>query len=349
MRSAVPSIPDRDLFSEAAELLGREVDSIFPLDGGANNRVFRLQSGGRDYALKVYACGTDDTRDRIGVETRALRFLESQGLDCVPRCVASDHRNKIAIHSWLSGQPIASATLADIEAALCFVQDLRDVSRVRAATKIPAASEACLSPGELVRQVRERLERLLEISEHYADLREFLLKDLGPILDQATDHARQMLRVDGSEFNALLQESSQTLSPSDFGFHNARRIGNKLVVFYDFEYFGWDDPVRLAADFLLHPGMMLGNNERRRFASGVCEIFSQDALFVHRLRAYFPLICLRWCLIILNEFLPNIWSRRVFALANGADSSNVHSRQLIKAKNMLAIAVGSLKNFPYDV
>ena len=38
-------------------------------------------------------------------------------------------------------------------------------------------------------------------------------------------------------------------SPSDFGFHNMRYNKNKLF-FFDFEYFGLDDPCKLFLDFV---------------------------------------------------------------------------------------------------
>ena len=46
----------------------------------------------------------------------------------------------------------------------------------------------------------------------------------------------------------------RVLSPSDFGFHNALRRPDGTIVFVDFEYFGWDDPAKMMADAMLHPG-----------------------------------------------------------------------------------------------
>ena len=56
----------------------------------------------------------------------------------------------------------------------------------------------------------------------------------------------------------------QVLSPSDFGFHNAILKESGDLVFLDFEYFGRDDPVKLMADFIWHPGMKLSNLQKRR-------------------------------------------------------------------------------------
>ena len=37
------------------------------------------------------------------------------------------------------------------------------------------------------------------------------------------------------------------------------------LTFVDFEYFGWDDPVKLTADMLLHPGTPVAAELRSRF------------------------------------------------------------------------------------
>jgi hypothetical protein len=127
----------------------------------------------------------------------------------------------------------------------------------------------------------------------------------------------------------------QTLSPSDFGFHNALRHRADGLVFVDFEYFGRDDPVKLTADFLLHPGTALDLSQRRRFLAACRRIYGADHVFAARLRLFYPMYALRWCLILLNEFLPERWARREFARP-GADRDTAQHRQLRKAADMLA-------------
>ena len=93
--------------------------------------------------------------------------------------------------------------------------------------------------------------------------------------------------------------------PSDFGFHNSLRQFDGSLAFFDFEYFGWDDPVKLTADVLLHPGTTLKPQLRSRFRVAAGEIYGNDPSFHKRLEALFPLIGLRWVLILLNEFLAH--------------------------------------------
>ena len=50
------------------------------------------------------------------------------------------------------------------------------------------------------------------------------------------------------EFKNNISIPNRILSPSDFGLHNTISKKNKLY-FFDFEYFGWDDPIKLICDF----------------------------------------------------------------------------------------------------
>ena len=84
-------------------------------------------------------------------------------------------------------------------------------------------------------------------------------------------------------------------------------------MFLDFEYFGWDDPVKLTADFLLHPAMKLERPHRAAFLRGMVATFGNTPWFLERLRALYPLYALRWATIVLNPFLPERRARLEFA------------------------------------
>ena len=58
---------------------------------------------------------------------------------------------------------------------------------------------------------------------------------------------------------------------------------------------------------------------------------------------HLPLIALRWCFILLNEFLPGHWARRV--VAGGGDRMVAKAGQLAKAQSML----GSIESVDGDL
>ena len=125
------------------------------------------------------------------------------------------------------------------------------------------------------------------------------------------------------------------LNPSDFGFHNAVRQPSGAYAFFDFEYFGWDDPVKATADVVFHAGMALSEELGHLFEKRMIRFWSEtDSDFPRRLRTTAPLYGLIWCGIILNEFLPERWERRVLA-GGTVDKALILSRQLDKARRLL--------------
>lgn len=318
----------------ATALLGDPVRHVSRQSGGGNNRLYRVEAAdGRHYALKTYMQRPGDDRDRLGAEFSGLTFLGAQGLDRqVPRAVARDPARHCALFGWVDGDAVGQPTPRDLFEALCFVLDLYRLAQQPEAGALPLASEACLSGADVARQIDARLDRLLVIDDRR--LRPFLIDTFAPVYEKHCDLAIARYLEHGMVFALPLTQTALTLSPSDFGFHNAIRRADGRLVFVDFEYFGWDDPVKLVADFLLHPGMGLNVEMRRRFRRGAVAVFGGDHSFDARLRALFPLYIVRWCLILLNEFLPERWQRRDYAGAH-QDREFALTNQLAKAEAML--------------
>ena len=318
----------------ATALLGDPVREVSRQRGGGNNRLYRVEAAdGRRYALKTYLQRPGDDRDRLGAEFGGLAFLRAQGLDRqVPRVVARDPERHCALFGWVDGDAVGQPTPRDLFEALCFVLDLYRLTEQPEAAALPLASEACLSGAEVARQIDRRLDRLLMIDDQR--LRAFLIDTFAQAYETHCERAMALYQRRDLNFSEPVPHSALTLSPSDFGFHNAIRRADGRLVFVDFEYFGWDDPVKLVADFLLHPGMSLDVELRRRFRRGAAAVFGGDHDFDVRLRALFPLYAMRWCLILLNEFLPERWQRRDYAGAH-QDREYALNAQLAKANAML--------------
>ena len=122
---------------------------------------------------------------------------------------------------------------------------------------------------------------------------------------------------------------------SDFGFHNAILKESGDLVFLDFEYFGRDDPVKLMADFIWHPGMKLSHSQKIDWVKGAFRIFDDNLGLSKRFSSALPLYGLKWSLIVLNEFLEDGWHKRSYANNN---LKNLHNKklasQLIKDKDI---------------
>ena len=62
-------------------------------------------------------------------------------------------------------------------------------------------------------------------------------------------------------------------------------------------------PLKLTCDFLLHPGMMLTDQQKNLWLNKMENVFINDDTFHMRLSASYSLYGLCWCLIMLNVFL----------------------------------------------
>ncbi len=322
-------------------LAGAEVRTLESVKGGGNNRVYgAVLADGRTVAAKCYPSQKEDPRDRLGVEFGGLSFLADQGVGAaLPRPLAADREASVALYEWIDGEEVSAVDPAarrsgDVDQALGLLAKLHDLRLAPGAKDLPSGSDPCFSGADLEAGIAGRRKRLGEVAEENDSLRTFLCGEFDSALEGARQRAVRNYEAAGMDFDAAIAEEKRTLSPSDFGFHNARRRKDGSLVFLDFEYFGWDDPAKLTADIVMHPGMVLSAEEDGRFRRGLADIYREDPAYGKRLSALWPLFGLRWCLILLNEFLPERWFRRAYA-DGGRDRETAQARQLEKSGAML--------------
>ena len=65
------------------------------------------------------------------------------------------------------------------------------------------------------------------------------------------------------------------------------------------------------------------------------------------MESVYPLFGLKWCLILLNEFVADSFQRRQFAATGAADRSALQLQQLDKARRMLNRISQEYQSFPY--
>ena len=128
------------------------------------------------------------------------------------------------------------------------------------------------------------------------------------------------------------------VSPSDFGFHNALKTPDGRTRFFDFEYAGWDDPARMLCDFFCQPAVPAPLDYLVRFAASVSADSEEPDAMLARIRLLFPVYRIKWCCILLNDFLRVGDRRRRFALSD--DAQERKASQLAKAR--LALEAASL-------
>ena len=352
--SSVPEInmPTAAIKSVLSGLLGRKIASMKRVGSGRNSRVYRLTcEDATVYTAKSYFQNSPD-RDRLGVEFSGLQFLWKNEVRCVPRPIIADKTHGYAVYEYIDGRTIPSlkVTDSDIDYSIDFLARLKQLKSSEGSHALPAASEACFSVRGIVDNISQRLSRLQALrkdGQQYHALDEFLTGDFVPSFNEITGWCQSNLNQSGISFTAELPGEERTLSPSDFGFHNALRCADGRIVFLDFEYFGWDDPAKMIADFLLHPAMRLGESLKRHFAAGILKRFADYKFIDKRVEIVYPLFGLKWCLIFLNEFVPELLLRRTFASKKELDNDKLMAAQLAKARRMLHRVMNEYEHFPY--
>ena len=200
---------------------------------------------------------------------------------------------------------------ADIEASVGFLGALKRLRGAPGSERIGDASEACFSLAAIATSLERRLERLRRretVGDDVGRMRDWIAGTFEPLLAEALEWCRRGARSSGIAFDLPIPPEARTLSPSDFGFHNAIRRPDGTLAFVDFEYLGWDDPAKTIVDYLLHPGMGLGEPMKRQFAVRAQALFADVPMLADRARLVYPLFGLKWAMILLNDFLPERFS-----------------------------------------
>lgn len=310
----------------------RERLSVMPFAASGNNRVFAVIAGERRYAAKVYFRHPTDNRDRLQAEYAFLICAARTGIQCVPGPVACDPINGIGIYEYIEGRKLEAAEIdaGCVAQAAQFILQLNQKPAHDAGRDLPNASEACFSINEHFAMVDGRIARLAGVGTADApdrEAREFVAA-LTARWNQAKTNILRDAQAAGINPAEMLTE--RCISPSDFGFHNALMTSDRGVCFIDFEYAGWDDPAKLAGDFFSHPAVAVDAAHFEGFLEIAMAYSSQPAALAARARILFPVFQVKWCCIILNEFLPESAQRRRFA-DPARDPATRKREQLAKA------------------
>ncbi len=313
-------------------LLSNDDIRILSKSGGGNSLVYCIEANGKKWALKTYPPALPQQRNRLASELLVYQFLNSNNIDSVPSLHTFDKGERWLIIDWVDGDIPSTYSADDIAHAIRFLDDVYRLNSK--ATELPEAAEACLSLQILLAQINRRLENLKLIAQNEPLLDAFLKNDFSPFFE----FYQQQVKLEYANYqlniNEVLAPRKRSLIPADFGFHNSLRDKSGKLYFFDFDYFGWDDPVKLLADIIWHPKMHLSESQQLQFTKGLMDIY-QDDTFELRFHLTKPLFGLRWVLILLNEFIPTFWQNRQHAGTFNEDLAVVKQKQLSRAKALL--------------
>jgi hypothetical protein len=323
-----------DLAERARSVLASAgVPAVFrlePITGGGNNRVVRVDSAAGPVVLKAYFRHPDDPRDRLRADFGFSSFAWQVGARALPRPLASDSAAGMAVYEFVAGRKLApgEVTAAHVAEAASFFHAVNEHRSDSAAADLSEASEACFSIAAHVACVDRRVARLGDIdaaSPLGRKAAEIVGRRIAPAWDRVGD---SVLAAAGTGADEPLAPVDRCLSPSDFGFHNAILAAEERLRFLDFEYAGHDDPAKMVCDFFCQPAVPVPREHLPVFVSSLAGLWESPSAFRRRCELLLPVYELKWCCIMLNEFLPAD-GRRTFAGAGG-DREARRAAQLAK-------------------
>ncbi|MGN6579990.1 MAG: phosphotransferase [Bordetella sp.] len=294
---------------------------------GRNSRVERIANDEGEWILKHYHAAGPQSHDRLGAEYGFLEYLNAQGIARVARPVGLDRSAHLALYTKLDGRRMTRATDDHIRQAAAFIGAINANASSEQARALPSAADACATWDDHLRLARARMAQFKSLSpksDIERSAHRWIAERLAPTW-RAIDtslHAHASASADATPI----------LSPSDFGFHNTLDDGGALS-FVDFEYAGWDDPAKLACDFLCQPEIPVDPAQGALFVDLVAQHLGLDKAWTERVALLLPIHRLKWCCILLNEFRAEHRARREHA---GVATQDILEAQYAKARRYYA-------------
>lgn len=312
------------------------VFSLHPISGGANNRGYRVETDPADYFLKEYFVQSSDKRDRLVSEYLFTRFAWDNGIRTVPEPLACETDNKLGLYEFVAGRTLARNEITEdmTRQALGFYRELNRFRNSAMAAYLPDASENCSSVIEHLGRVYSRLSELLyfeRTSDIDNEASDFVQCELAAAYEIVSERIQNAVRDEKEGFYTRILNEDIRISPADFGFHNAILEESGRLRFIDFEYAGWDDPVKIVCDIFCRPDMAPPVEHLQWFADEVFADLHEPENHKRRFELSMPICRLKWVCIQLNEFLPAGAARRSFA-GGDVDMQTRKQEQLNKAK-----------------
>ncbi len=312
---------------------------------GGNNELLCISVDSNRYVIKFYNKSDKGRHNRLEAEWTFLELLKAHNVSQVPLSIGADDKENIALYSYIPGRKLepSGITFRHINQAANFVRNINTSLIRRSAAQVCNASESAFSYAEHFELLNSRIQRLFETIHNDFTY----VKNIGDqIFELKKKLNKEIIETEGLEkYTSVLTEKEKILSASDFGFHNVIQKEDGELVFIDFEYSGWDDPAKLAADFFFQPQVPV-DPEYFPFFLDACLSHLDGNIkeqHIERAKNIFPIIGLRWVCIILNIF-DKKWAELRFNHLAEEDLEKIRKERLILAKKLLERVIVNLNN-----
>ena len=328
-------IPDNDLKKKINSLLSQSqlpnMKKVQPIQGGRNNKAYCVEvNDNQKYLLKSYYY-QEGMRDRLASEYDFLTYAWTEGIRNIPQPLAQNEEHKLGLYTFIDGKKpeLKNITEKAIHQLITFWQALNQ--HKEKAKNIINSSDCAFSIQENIASVQQRMDKLSTIDKTaniHQDVAEFYTQELLPAWERVQKHVKKKAAQLHLSTNEKTPQKDRFISPSDFGFHNTLLDGKGTFHFIDFEYAGWDDPAKMVCDIFCQPELPIAAKYFDTVMKYVVAMTSQPQKYLALANIIYPICRIKFCCIILNEFIEEGFKRRQF-------SQSMHSK---RKQEQLALA-----------
>lgn len=260
---------------------------ISKLSSGRNAGAYLIKSSGRNMVVKSYQ-QTSESYERFAREKLFLEHCLEKEISCVPKIIDYDYRAKQILMEHLGNSSEIKMSTNTCLALFEFVKCLNKNS----SKKFSNAKDAYLDEMNVSLDIERRIQQVSN------------LKLTGPLKSYFEEVSHIFL---SSSFSNLVNLPFQSdtvskfvgfISPSDVGLHNMLLIEQKYY-FIDFEYSGYDNPLKFLCDFITNPD----NDIDDMLVPKVIDLF--QAFFAIPVNEWIfdtlKFFSIKWCLILIEH------------------------------------------------
>ena len=301
------------------------INQIKTVKSGKNSKIYKINTDKKKIILKSYY-GKKNLR--IRKEFQFYKYLNQTNIDNVVTPIAFDFKNNLVALPYIVGNKIHKVQNKHIIQLSNFINKINQKNIY--SRKIGLAVEGINNRKNHITICQKRINKLKLVDKKSAIKKKlyfFLREKIIPTFKILKNKINDKKILCQSKYK--LYKKDMIISPSDFGFHNVIE-SKKKIFFFDFEYGGYDDPVKLICDFYCQPNQKVSIKQKEKFKKMIIKKYKNYKQLDYLISELLPIHHLKWCCIILNEFIPSKLSIRKHA---GQLKNDVLQSQLIKAKN----------------
>ena len=258
-----------------------------------NSKLLKISNSKKNFVIKLFLKKNNSNF------IREIFFLSNLKKNKnIPKIISYDYQSKILVLSYHRGMKIKKKQSNYFDQILNFLKKIQ--SRKKSyilKNKLLAAREGCFCLQDHIKNTKQKINEIKKDKVLIKNLK--FLYFINKIENIFKLKKKNILSK--YEKKLLLKKfkfKNLVLSPSDFGFNNILLNSNNLI-FFDFEYSGLDDPLKLCSDFIANPNTKISKYENETFLRKFSKTF-KISNFKKRYYDYIDFYYIKWSIIILK-------------------------------------------------